>query len=181
MITSWLLQVILSLGWEITSPVAEKVIIKLVRRLGSVIRKALVELSSKLWHLLMLTFWVLVSVLVSVCQMVMGWNKPKISRAIWAPDFKKLRALTFVSGSDLVFLVYIKDLRGNPKPRDCPDRTGPKPVRGQGTFLRIFSGRVESGNFISGWSESGNFISSRSGSGDFFYRGMRHLLPGFRG
>ena len=47
-------------------------------------------------------------------------------------------------------------------------RTGPKPVRGRGTFLRIFSGRVGSGNFISGRSGSGNFISGRSGSGYFF-------------
>ena len=31
----------------------------------------------------------------------------------------------------------------NPEfPKTGPDRTGPKPVRGRGTFLRIFSGRV---------------------------------------
>ena len=47
----------------------------------------------------------------------------------------------------------IKDLRGNPKLRVSPDRTGPdrtrpKPVRGRGTFLRIFSGRVGSGRGI---------------------------------
>ena len=47
-------------------------------------------------------------------------------------------------------------------------RTGPKPVRGRGTFLRIFSGRFGSGNFISGRSGSGNFISDQSGSGYCF-------------
>ena len=55
-------------------------------------------------------------------------------------------------------LVWSKDLRGNPKPRVSPDRTGPKPVRGRGTFLRIFSFRVGSGNFISGRSGSGYFL-----------------------
>ena len=66
-------------------------------------------------------------------------------------------------------MVQNKDLRGNPKPRVFPDRTGPEPVRGRGTFLRIFSGRVGSGNFISG----------RSGSGYFFYRGMRYFSRNF--
>ena len=63
----------------------------------------------------------------------------------------------------------IKDLRGNPKPRVSPDRTGPKPVQDRGKFLRIFSGRVGSGNFISG----------RSGSGIFFYLGMEHFSQDF--
>ena len=51
--------------------------------------------------------------------------------------------------------MWIKDLRGNPKPRVSPDRTGPKPVRGRGTVLRIFrvgSGRVGEFYFGSVWS-----------------------------
>ena len=71
---------------------------------------------------------------------------------------------------------HVKDLRGNPKPWVSPDRTGPKPVRGRGTFLRIFSGRVGSGNFISGQSGSGNFISGRSGSG-YFLPGCETFSP----
>ena len=73
--------------------------------------------------------------------------------------------------------VQSKDLRGNPKPRVSPDRTGLKPVRDRGTFLRIFSGRVGSGNFILGRSESGNFISGRSGSG-YFLPGHETFSPG---
>ena len=49
-------------------------------------------------------------------------------------------------------------------------RTGPKPVRCRGTVLRIFSGRVGSGNFISG----------RSGSG-YFLPGYETFSPGISG
>ena len=76
--------------------------------------------------------------------------------------------------------LHSKDLRGNPKPRVSPDRTGPKPVRGRGTFLRIFSGRVGSENFISSRSGSGNFISGRSRSG-YFLPGCETLSPGISG
>ena len=62
-----------------------------------------------------------------------------------------------------------KDLRGKPKPQVPPDWPGPKPVRGQGIFLKIFSGRVGEFYFGSVW------------VGVFFYRGVRHFLPGFRG
>ena len=71
-----------------------------------------------------------------------------------------------------------KDMRGNPKPRVSPDRTGPKPVRGRGTFLRIFSGRV--GEFYFGSVRVGEFYFGSVRVGVFFYRGMRHFLPGFR-
>ena len=71
--------------------------------------------------------------------------------------------------------IQCKDLRGNPKPRVSPDRTGPKPVRGRGTFWRIFSGRVGSGRV-----GSGNFISGRSGSG-YIFIGVWDIFPGISG
>ena len=53
-------------------------------------------------------------------------------------------------------LMQPKDLRGNPKPRVFPDRTGPKPVRGRGTVLRIF--RVGPGRGILFWVGAGQGI-----------------------
>ena len=60
--------------------------------------------------------------------------------------------------AEIMWKNAIKDLRGNTKlmsfPR--PNWTGPKPVRGQGTVLRIFSGRV----------------------GEFYF-GLDNFLPGY--
>ena len=54
--------------------------------------------------------------------------------------------------------VYSKDLRGNPKPRVSPDRTGTGPGSGN-IFENIFGSlRVGSGIFISGRSGSGYFL-----------------------
>ena len=47
------------------------------------------------------------------------------------------------------------------------DWTEPKPVRGRGTFLRIFSGRGILFRVGPGWG--------------IFYQGMGHFLLGFRG
>ena len=63
---------------------------------------------------------------------------------------------------------WIKDLWGNPNPRVSPNRTGLKLVQGQGTFLRIFLGRV------------GNFIWGRSGS-EYFLLGVWDIFPGICG
>ena len=65
--------------------------------------------------------------------------------------------------------ISTKDLQGNPKP-EVP-QTGPKPVRGRGTFLRIFLGqgilfRVGLGQGILFWVGPGQGV---------FYRGMRHF------
>ena len=68
--------------------------------------------------------------------------------------------------------VWIKDLRGNPKPRVSPDRTGPDRNRsGVGEHFKEY--------FRVG---SGRGILFRVGPGrGIFYRGMRHFLLGFRG
>ena len=90
---------------------------------------------------------------------------------MWVGNNEGLARGREVSLEYLISLLVVKTCRAtrNPEfPRTGPDRTGPKPVRGRGTFLRIFSGRLGSGNFISGRSGSGNFISGRSGSGYFF-------------
>ena len=78
--------------------------------------------------------------------------------------------------------ILIKDLRGNPKPRVSPDRTGPDRNRsGSGNiFKNIFgSGRV--GEFYFGSVRVGEFYFGSVRVGVFFYGGMRHFLPGFRG
>ena len=101
---------------------------------------------------------------------------------IWFP---KKRTITFFwsklsklhKKDPILHMTTTEDLRGNPKPQD---RTGPKPVRGRGTFLRIFLGRVGSGNFISSRSGSGNFISGWSESG-YFLPGCETFSPGISG
>ena len=67
--------------------------------------------------------------------------------------------------------ISAKDLQGNPKPRVSPDRTGPKPVQGQGTGLREFFGSGRVGEFYFGSVRVGEFYfgSVRVG-GIFFYR-----------
>ena len=87
---------------------------------------------------------------------------------IWQPEtYNGTDMLTPNSSLHTLGLKTCGATRNPEFPRTGPDRTGPKPVRGRGIFLRIFSGRVESGNFISGRFGSGNFISGRSGSGCF--------------
>ena len=49
-----------------------------------------------------------------ICVVSRGWNKPKISRATWAPSIQKLRALNVFPGPDLDFsnLVHMRYWNG---------------------------------------------------------------------
>ena len=56
-------------------------------------------------------------------------------------------------------MVPIKALRGNPKPRIFPDRTGPdRTETGSGIFFELFSGSVRSGKNITGVDRVGEFL-----------------------
>ena len=73
-----------------------------------------------------------------------------------------------------------KDLWSNPKARVSLDRTGPKTVQGQGTFLRIFrvgSGRVREFFFFHVGPGRGIFFRVGTGRSIFFI----DFLPGFQG
>ena len=82
----------------------------------------------------------------------------------------------------VICYVGTKDLRGNPKPRVSPDRTGPdRNLSGVGEHFKEYF-RVGSGRGILFRVGPGRGILFRVGPGrGIFYRGMRHFLLGFRG
>ena len=73
-------------------------------------------------------------------------------------------------------------MRGNPKPRVSPDRTGPDRNRsGVGEYFKEYF-RVGSSRGILFRVGSGRGILFRVVPGrGIFNRGVRHFLPGFRG
>ena len=83
---------------------------------------------------------------------------------------------------DLETMVYFKDLRGNPKPRVSPDRTGPDRNRsGVGEHFKEYF-RVGSGRGILFRVGSGRGILFRVGPGrGIFLPGYETFSPGISG